>query len=246
MDLGLAGAAVVVSGGSKGMGRAAAESIAAEGARVAVLARRPEALDETVAALRERGSPDAIGIRADLTQTDEVDAAFAELARPLGPAARARQRGRAGRGRHQADFESPRRRRVGRDVRHRHAERGALRARRAPALRRAEWARIVNISAHSTRRQSPSLVAYTASKAALDEREQEPRAVARTRRDPRQHGVARLVPVRRHARRTSPRSRRERGVDPDSLTDAMRVIAEDFGHPGVPAPGRCTPTRSAR
>jgi NAD(P)-dependent dehydrogenase (short-subunit alcohol dehydrogenase family) len=37
MDLGLAGAAVVVSGGSKGMGRAAAESIAAEGARVAVL-----------------------------------------------------------------------------------------------------------------------------------------------------------------------------------------------------------------
>jgi 3-oxoacyl-[acyl-carrier protein] reductase len=38
MDLGLAGAAVAVNGGSKGMGRAAAEAIAAEGARVAVLA----------------------------------------------------------------------------------------------------------------------------------------------------------------------------------------------------------------
>jgi 3-oxoacyl-[acyl-carrier protein] reductase len=74
VDLGLAGAAVVVSGGSKGMGRAAAESIAAEGARVAVLARQPDALADTVAALRERGSPDAIGIRADLTQTDEVEA----------------------------------------------------------------------------------------------------------------------------------------------------------------------------
>ncbi len=36
-----------------------------------------------------------------------------------------------------------------------------------PLLRRAEWARIVNFSAHSTQRQSPLLVAYTASKAAL-------------------------------------------------------------------------------
>ena len=39
MDLGLAGAAVVVQGGTKGMGRAAAECFAADGARVAVLAR---------------------------------------------------------------------------------------------------------------------------------------------------------------------------------------------------------------
>jgi 3-oxoacyl-[acyl-carrier protein] reductase len=36
-----------------------------------------------------------------------------------------------------------------------------------PLLRRAEWARIVNVSAHSIQRQSPLLVAYTASKAAL-------------------------------------------------------------------------------
>jgi NAD(P)-dependent dehydrogenase (short-subunit alcohol dehydrogenase family) len=36
-----------------------------------------------------------------------------------------------------------------------------------PLLRRAEWARIVNISAHSIQRQNPMLVAYTASKAAL-------------------------------------------------------------------------------
>ena len=36
-----------------------------------------------------------------------------------------------------------------------------------PLLRAAEWARIVNISAHSIQRQSPLLVAYTASKAAL-------------------------------------------------------------------------------
>jgi len=43
MDLGLAGATAVVTGGSKGMGRSTAELLAAEGAKVAVLAaaRRP-------------------------------------------------------------------------------------------------------------------------------------------------------------------------------------------------------------
>ena len=32
-----------------------------------------------------------------------------------------------------------------------------------PLLRRADWARIVNVSAHSTKRQSPDIVAYTRS-----------------------------------------------------------------------------------
>src|SRR6202022_3260693 len=36
-----------------------------------------------------------------------------------------------------------------------------------PLLRAAPWARIVNISAHSTKRQSPGLIAYTAAKAAM-------------------------------------------------------------------------------
>src|ERR1700690_2657157 len=56
MDLGLEGAHAVVTGGSKGMGRAIAERLAAEGAEVAVLARGHEAIDETVTALRALGS----------------------------------------------------------------------------------------------------------------------------------------------------------------------------------------------
>lgn len=36
-----------------------------------------------------------------------------------------------------------------------------------PLLRKAQWARIVLVSAHSTRRQVPKLIAYTAAKAAL-------------------------------------------------------------------------------
>jgi 3-oxoacyl-[acyl-carrier protein] reductase len=39
MDLGLAGSTAVVTGGSKGMGLAIAETLAAEGANVAVMAR---------------------------------------------------------------------------------------------------------------------------------------------------------------------------------------------------------------
>ena len=54
MDLGLADATAVVTGGSKGMGRAVADILAADGARVAVMARGREALDETVAALLAR------------------------------------------------------------------------------------------------------------------------------------------------------------------------------------------------
>jgi len=79
VDLGLAGAAVVVSGGSKGMGRAAAECFASDGARVAVLARGKEALAATVGALHELGSPEALGISVDLTDDPSVDGAFREI-----------------------------------------------------------------------------------------------------------------------------------------------------------------------
>ena len=36
-----------------------------------------------------------------------------------------------------------------------------------PLLRKAAWARIVNVSAHSTKRQAPGLISYTAAKSAL-------------------------------------------------------------------------------
>src|SRR5947208_16115581 len=72
MDLGLNNATAVVTGGSKGMGRAIAECLAAEGARVAALARGKEALDETVEALRSAGSPDALAIATDVTDEASV------------------------------------------------------------------------------------------------------------------------------------------------------------------------------
>src|ERR1700747_3150423 len=79
MDLGLGGAAVVINGGSKGLGRAAAEVMAAEGARIALLARGAAALAGTAAALRSLGAPQVLEIPTDLTDRGQVDAAFTAI-----------------------------------------------------------------------------------------------------------------------------------------------------------------------
>ena len=71
MDLGLAGSAAVVTGGSKGMGLAIAQTLAAEGARVAVMARSQSALDDAVESLRAAGAPDAVGISVEMNGEED-------------------------------------------------------------------------------------------------------------------------------------------------------------------------------
>lgn len=163
MDLGLEGAHAVVTGGSKGMGRAIAERLAAEGAEVAVLARGHEAVDETVAALRALGSEQSLGLSVDATDPGQVEGAFAELGRRWGSCNVLVNTLGPGAGRFEDLDDSAW------DASFDLGVMAAVRCVRAalPLLRRAEWARIVNVSAHSTQRQSPMLVAYTASKAAL-------------------------------------------------------------------------------
>jgi 3-oxoacyl-[acyl-carrier protein] reductase len=55
MDLGLKGRKAIVTGGTRGIGRAIATLLAAEGADVAICARNREAVDRTVAQLKEAG-----------------------------------------------------------------------------------------------------------------------------------------------------------------------------------------------
>jgi NAD(P)-dependent dehydrogenase (short-subunit alcohol dehydrogenase family) len=163
MDLGLQGAAAVVTGGSKGMGRATAACLAADGARVCIFARGREALDESVAMLAEAGSPDAFGLTVDLGKAEEIEAAFRAvgerwgelncLVNTIGP--------HAGHFFELTDADFFEHFNIG--------TMSAVRCIRAalPLLRKAEWARIVNVSAHSTKRQAPGLISYTAAKSAL-------------------------------------------------------------------------------
>ena len=79
MDLGFTGSNAVVTGGSKGMGLAIAETLAAEGANVAVMARGKGALDAAVDAIRAAGAPDALGISVDMTDAASIADGFATV-----------------------------------------------------------------------------------------------------------------------------------------------------------------------
>ncbi|MCD2194864.1 SDR family NAD(P)-dependent oxidoreductase [Actinomycetospora endophytica] len=78
---GLAGRAVIVVGASSGIGAATAHAAAAAGARVGVIARRAERLDELVGALDGTGHAAAA---ADVTDPDALRAAVDALAARLG------------------------------------------------------------------------------------------------------------------------------------------------------------------
>jgi NAD(P)-dependent dehydrogenase (short-subunit alcohol dehydrogenase family) len=73
MDLGLKGKCVVVTGGSKGIGRAAALAFADEGAHVAVCARGAAALEATAKEIEARGVK-VFARSADVSQAAALDA----------------------------------------------------------------------------------------------------------------------------------------------------------------------------
>ena len=77
MDLGIGGKAALVAASSKGLGRAVAEELAAEGARVILCSRGVEALEVAREALAASGA-DVVAIPADLTDPAQVDRVIAE------------------------------------------------------------------------------------------------------------------------------------------------------------------------
>jgi 3-oxoacyl-[acyl-carrier protein] reductase len=66
MDLGISGRVALITASSKGLGRASAEALAAEGASVVICARGGPALDETAQAIRAAGGR-VLAVEADVT-----------------------------------------------------------------------------------------------------------------------------------------------------------------------------------
>lgn len=79
----LEGKVAIITGAAGGIGQASAVLFAAEGAKVACVDLKAEALDQTVAAIREAGGT-AIAIAADITDAAQVEAIVARTVDELG------------------------------------------------------------------------------------------------------------------------------------------------------------------
>ena len=168
MDLGLKGAAVCVSGGTRGLGRQAAVAFAGEGARVIVSARGADELQRTVAALREAGAAEAFGVVADVGDPASIESLFATieqrwgslntLINMVGPTQPSQGR---------TFLEVP-------DEQWRYyidvGVMSVVRCTRAavPLMRKAGWGRVINISSISSRLGVPTEAPYMTAKAALN------------------------------------------------------------------------------
>src|SRR5919198_2852846 len=73
MDLGLDGKVAVVTGGSEGIGRAAARSLGREGARVVICARRADVLERAAGDVAEATGAEIVPVAADVSRAPEVE-----------------------------------------------------------------------------------------------------------------------------------------------------------------------------
>jgi 3-oxoacyl-[acyl-carrier protein] reductase len=83
VDYGITDKAALIVGGSKGMGFEVAKMLAAEGCRLAVLARTKKDVDAAVEALRADGG-DAVGVCADVSQQQQIEDAVRQVSDEIG------------------------------------------------------------------------------------------------------------------------------------------------------------------
>ena len=84
MDLQLKGKCALVTGGSEGIGRAIAMTLAKEGVNVAICARRVEPLEKTAEEIRNAYGVTVVAIPADLTKDAEAKNFVEKAAKELG------------------------------------------------------------------------------------------------------------------------------------------------------------------
>lgn len=164
MNLGLQEKVVLVTGASKGLGKAIAEAFAAEGSRVALTARNQRELEQVVQEIEQRGGQ-AIALAADLTNANDVNHLVAQTIAHFGTVhVLVNNAGSIGRF---AAFE---------DLSDDDWANlfnlnlfSAVRITRAvlPAMRKQHWGRIINMASESGIQPDPEIPHYNASKAAM-------------------------------------------------------------------------------
>jgi NAD(P)-dependent dehydrogenase (short-subunit alcohol dehydrogenase family) len=84
MELGLRGKVAIITGGSEGIGKAAALSLAAEGASVVICARRIDVLEQAAETIRQATGGEVLAVPTDVTQADQVKSLFAKTVEAFG------------------------------------------------------------------------------------------------------------------------------------------------------------------
>ncbi len=72
MDLGLRGKVALVCAASKGLGKACAEVLAEEGARVAICGRNRSELEKTAKEISQHAKPDVLPVVCDMSEEEQV------------------------------------------------------------------------------------------------------------------------------------------------------------------------------
>lgn len=162
MDLGLEGRACVVTGASRGIGRATARELCAEGACVLLVARSPDDLAEAVTDLTAAGG-DAVALELDVTDPDAGERMVAEAEQRFGQLDVLVNNAGTAIWRDldevpDADWQAAWELNV----------MAPLRAMRAavPAMAQRGWGRVVNVSSTAGKRPSANMAEYSVAKAA--------------------------------------------------------------------------------
>jgi 3-oxoacyl-[acyl-carrier protein] reductase len=159
MDLGISGKVAVVAAASQGLGRACAQALAKEGARVAILSRRQAELEKVAA---EIGA--ALPVACNLAVGAEIEAAIAKVKEKLGPVSILVNN--CG-GPPAGTFDSITEQQWAESFEQ--VFMSALRLTRAalPMMRAARWGRVVNIVSSSVEQPIPGLIVSNAFRPAI-------------------------------------------------------------------------------